>query len=177
VAKKTKIDFSGVPKDIRAGGASAHVPEDDYLGKIISAQLQKGKESGARFYNWTIQITQGKYKGKKLRLNTSLKPDALWNLRNLIFAATGKNVAGKAVAFDPEKLYGKVVAFTTQDREYESGSSTRMTSDVVDVRPKEELEQGDDEEEDEEDDEAEEEETDTEEEEDEDLEDVEVDEL
>lgn len=177
VARKIKIDFSGVDKEIRSGGRAAHVPEGDYLAKPVNAELRKSEKSGARYLSWRFQVIEPKkYKGKTLYDRTSLKPDALWNLRNLVHAALGKNIAGKVVNFDPEVVYGKPMMVTVEDDEYEG----KIRSQIVDYQPK--AKYGEADEDDDEDDDADEEEEDDdedaeEEEEDEDLDDVDVEEL
>lgn len=171
---KIKVDFGGVDKEIKKGsGKSAHVPEGDYLLKVVSSDL-KESQKGSRYISWKFQIASGKFKGKTLYGSTSLKPEALWSLRNLIHAATGKNVAGKAVSFDPENIYGKVVAGAVEDNEYKKDGKTKVTSQVSTCFPKEDLEESD---EDEDDEETEEEEDDDDEEEDEDLEEVDVEDI
>ena len=177
-SKGLQIDFGGVDKEIRSGGRRAHVPEGDYLVKIVKAELRKSEKKGkGRFFSWRFQIVEPKkYKGKTLYDITSLKPDALWNLRNLIFAALGKNVAGKALNFNPEKLYGKVVMVTVEDEEYEK----KINSNIVDYQPRDQYGQEEDDDEDEDDDEEVEEEDESEEDDDdddEDLDEVDVDEL
>jgi len=177
VAKKVKIDFSGVDKEIRSGGRAAHVPEGDYLAKPENAELRKSERTGGRYFSWRFQLLEPKkYKGKTLYDRTSLKPDALWNLRNLIHAATGKNIAGKVLNFDPEAVYGKPVTITVEDDEYEG----KIRSQIVDYQPADKFEENGDEDEDDDedgDDEEEEEDDEEEDEEDEDLEDVDVEEL
>lgn len=169
--KKIKIDFSGVEKEIRKGGKSSRVPEGDYLGKVVNGELRKTKDGSGRYYNWRVQITApAKYRGKTLYHNTSLKPEALWNLRNLIFACLGKNVAGKALNFDPTQIYGKIFAFTAVDDEYTQGDRTTIKSVLEDIRPKSEYQEGEGEED-------EELEDDEEIEEDDDLEDVDTDDI
>ncbi len=169
MAKKMRIDFGGVDKEIRRGGRAVRIPEGDYILKIIEATDETGERSGAKYLRWTFQVAEGEHKGKKLRMNTSLKPDALWNLRNLIHAALGKNVAGKAVNFDPETLYGKIVGGAVEDNEF----NDRITSQVASVFPRDEATpaESDEEEAEEEEDEEEEEEDDDE------LEDVDVEDL
>jgi hypothetical protein len=162
-----KVDMSGVDTEIRKGGRSKRVPEADYLLKIMEGSWEEGDK--ADYIRWRFQITKGKYKGGTLYCNTSLSPKALWNLRNLIFAATGKNMAGKAFKFDPEKLHGKIVGASVEDDEYEN----KVRSIPVDFFPKDKYEEPEEEEEDED----EEEETEEEDEEEEDLEDVDVEEL
>jgi len=172
--KSTRIDFSGVDKEIRKGGMkAAHVPEGDYLLKIVEAELRRTKDRTGKYISWRFTIVSpAKYKGKTVYDITSLKPDALWNLRNLIHAATNRNVAGKAVNFNPESMYGKVIAATLEDDEYtpEDGP-TRVRSRPADYRPKAELNLAGDEDEEEDEDEYEDEEEEEDEEEDEDEED------
>jgi len=171
VAKKIKVNFTGVQKDITKGGSGARIPEGDYLGKIIDQELKPNNAGDSKYFRWAIQVAQGEFKGKKVYLNTSLKPDALWNLRNLIHAATGKNVAGKQLDFDPEKLYGKLIGMTVEDNEYTKDGKTKVTSQVASTFPKEELEESDDDDDDDEDEDEEEDDDEDE------LEEVETDEL
>lgn len=180
---KLRVDFGGVDKEIRGKSErSARVPEGDYHLKIISAEVKKSEKTDSKYVSWKFQIVAPtEYKGKTLFSITSLKKDALWNLRNLIHAATGKNVAGKAMDLDLEKLYGKVVGATVEDDTYTKNEGERDEKTVVRSRPstffpKDEADLADsDDEEDEEDDEEETEDDDEDEE--EDLEEVEVDEL
>lgn len=181
-SKKVKqINFSGVDKEIKKGGGGGkRIPEGDYVAKIIDGEFHHNEDSGSNGIKWEFQIVEGPHKGVKLRGYTSLKPEALWSLRNLIHAATGKNVAGKAINLDIDKLIGKKVGVAVEDNEYTSGEGakkkTKVTSQVNTAFPADEVGDSDDEEED--DDETEEEEDDEEEdEEDDDLEDVEVEDL
>ena len=163
---KLKVDFSGVDPDIRRGGGAAHIPEGDYLAKIVSSEIRESEKSGSRYISWKLAITTpAEFKGKQIYTIASLKPEALWNFRNLIHAATGKNVAGKAINVDTSALEGKVIAITVEDDEYEG----KVRSRVVDTRPKDELELESETEDDEEEEEEEEE--------DEELEDVDLEEL
>jgi hypothetical protein len=177
VAKSLKIDFSGVPKDIKRGSGRTRVPEGDYVVKIVDSDLVKDSDTnrtkGIR-WNTTI-VSPEKYKGKKLGGFTSLKPEALWSLRNLIHAALGRNVAGKALNFDPAKVYGKIVGAAVEDNEYTKGGKTVISSQINTFFPKDEVSSAEDEDEDAEEDEDEVEEEDEDEE--EDLEDVEVEDL
>jgi hypothetical protein len=166
---KRKVDFSGVSEDIRSGGRSKHIPEGDYLLKIMEGVWEEGQK--ADYIRWRFQVAEGKQKGVTLYANTSLSQKALWNLRNLIHAAVGRNVAGKAVNFDPDSLTGKIVGASVEDNEY----NDRLYSTPVDFFTKDKFESSETEEEDSEE-ESDEEETE-EEEEDEELEDVDVEDL
>lgn len=182
-SKGIRIDFRGVPKEIRRGQGARRLPEGDYLLKIIEGEKRMNRDETSSYINWRFAVAKGPQKGAPLFDNTSLKQNALFNLRNLIHAAVGKNVAGSVVNFRPETLYGKIVAATVVDDEVPAseGRSAKMRSRPVDYRPKDKLTDTgtDEEEEDEEEEELdEEEEEETEEEdEDEDLEDVDIEEL
>jgi hypothetical protein len=172
---KDRIDFSGVPQEIRRGGGGGHLPEGDHLVKIakVEKRWKDDDRSNIPYYNWHLQAVDGQNKGTTVYHRTSLKPDALFSLRNLIHAVKGKNVAGKAINFDPTSFIGEKLGITVQDREYKpQGKEARMTSEIVDTFPASELE---DEESDQDEEEVEEEEE--EEEEEEDLEEVDLDEL
>jgi len=170
-SKAIRINFEGVDKEIRRGGGGrVHIAEGDYPVKIVDSETLTSERTGSRYIRWKAQITRGPEKGKTLYGTTSLKPDALWSLRNLIHAAIGKNVAGRSVNFDPSNIYGKEVAAAVEDNEYERDGRSRITSQISTFFPLDELEEGNDDEEDEGEEEEEEEE-------DEDLEDVAVDEI
>jgi len=130
---KDRIDFSGVPQEIRSGGKS-YVPPGDYLVKVLKCdkQWKNDDHSNPAYYKWQFQVVEPKkFKGTSVYNNTSLAPNALFNLRNLIFAVLGKNVAGRQVNFDPATLYGKTLGISTDDREHQDKTYT----DVVDMYP------------------------------------------
>ena len=165
MAKKDVIDFSGVGDD--TGGRYRHVPPGDYLVKIdkVEKKWKDDDKSNVHYYKWRFVIMEpAKSKGSAVSHNTSLSPEALWNLRNLILAATGKNVAGKRVGFEPSTIIGKQVMVTLDDREYNG----KMYNDVADIQPKSAWGASDDEDEEEEDTEEEDE--------DEELDEVDIDE-
>jgi uncharacterized cupredoxin-like copper-binding protein len=171
-SKKMKIDFGGVDKEIRKGGGGGkRIPEGDYLLKILDSETKKSEKSGSKYITWKVQVADGEHKGVTLYGNTSLKADALWSLRNLIHAATGKNVAGKVVNFEPENIYGKLVGGEVTDNEYSKNGKTKITSQVNVFFPKDELGDRDEDEEEDEDEETEEDDDDDE------VEDVEVDDI
>lgn len=153
-----KIDFSGVEQEIRQGGGrAAHVPPGPYKVKVVTSEVRhkNNDETQSKYIQWQLQIVSGPQKGQKLRFITSLKPDALWNLRNFIHACVGKNVAGKAVNFDPASLYGKLLGIIAEDNEYaDKEGNSKISSNVaatLTLAELAELEGGDEDSEDDED--------------------------
>jgi hypothetical protein len=134
---KDTIDFGEVPSEIRGGGGNFYVPPGDYLVQItdVEKRWKNNDRSNPAFYQWDLQVLEPKeHKGTQLRQNTSLAPKALFNLRNLIHAVTGKNVAGKKLGFDPESFKGKKLMVTTEDREYKRNGESRLSANVVDMQ-------------------------------------------
>ena len=128
---KVTVNFKGVDKEIRKhSGKSARVPEGDYLVKILDGEVKPTKDEDGHYINWRCQIVKPKkYKGKTLYGMTSLNKKALFNLRNLINAAFGKNVAGKTgQAIDTTKFEGKIVGATAEDNEYNNKVTSRINA-------------------------------------------------
>ena len=148
--KSYSLDFGGVEKEIRK--RTKHIPEGDYVFKIISCERKKKEGGDSYYFSWKFMLIEDARGGKKqagmtFYYITSLKPEALFNLRNLINAATEKNVSGKQMNFDPSSLYGKKIGGTVEDEEYEG----KIRSKVVDVMPLKDIVEGDDEDEDDDD--------------------------
>jgi len=176
MARETiRIDARGVDPNIRSGGRAAHLPEGDYLFKVSGHEIRKSERSGSRYVSWQMQCVSKPYTGKTIYHITSLKSEALWNIRNLIFACTGKNIAGSIVDFNPKTIYGKVFAGTTEDDSYVRNQGQDDEREVIrsvlaDIRPKAQLDTEEDEEDEDEDEDEEEEYEDGEDEEEEDEE-------
>jgi hypothetical protein len=171
------VDF-GHP-DAKGGGGRVHIPPGDYPAKIVEVEETESESSGNRMLVWRLQITDGKYEGKKLLTRTVITPKALWRLRNLI-EATGSTVPDKAVNLRPNKYVGEEIGIVVDDDEYENRvySDIRDFVSIEDLTEEEEEEEEEDEEDEEEDEEPEDEVEDEEEEEDEEeLEEVDLDEL
>ena len=77
------VDFRGV----EAGKDWKPVPDGFYLVKTKEVTQEVSEKSGQPYLKWTFEVVEPiKYKGKYLWYNTSLQPQALFNLRNLLEA-------------------------------------------------------------------------------------------
>lgn len=186
MAKKTKkkaskddfvvADFGH--KEAKSSGRSARVPEGDYVAKIVDAKKGEAKSSGNTMITWTLEIIEGKYKGKKLITRTVMTPKALFFLRNLL-EALGAEVPEKASKIRYKKYVGKKIGITVEDDEYENKMKSEV-SDFLDPDMVGADEEDDDEEDDDLDDDEDDEDSDDDdddEDEDEDLDEVDLDEL
>jgi hypothetical protein len=163
-----RVNFSGVEEEIRKHTQrAAKLPDGDYLVKILDASMRENEDTGARGVNVRAQVVKpSKFKGKTQYGYCSLKKNALWNFRNLINAALGRNVAGKTVDIDLGRFKDKIVGAVIEEDEYEGKVRSRISTWF----PREEYEESEDDESEVEDDEEEEEDEYEEEEEDEDEE-------
>jgi len=59
-------------------------PEGTYLVRIEESSRAKKSSDGGAYIGWIGTILEGEYEGKKLYWMTSLQPQALWNLKNML---------------------------------------------------------------------------------------------
>lgn len=138
-----EVDFTGV----EAGGAH---PEGDFLATVEGIEQKEGSTSGEPYLNWKFKTEKG-----TAFYSTSLQPQSLFNLRNLL-ENLGLEVPDGPMELDFDEIIGTEVVISVKHEKYEGKNRAR----VVDFAPAEEAEEEADEEEDEEEDE--ETETDTE---------------
>jgi len=75
-----KVDFTDVESRVL-------LPEGEYEVKVDSISIKTSKESGEDYLEWlfrTQNVEEDRYDKQPLYFNTSLQPQALWNLRSLL---------------------------------------------------------------------------------------------
>lgn len=127
---KLSVDFSNVDER-REGGKAAHVPEGDYLLKVVGCELKsKQGDESSKYLNWRLEIVEpSKYRNAGAIWHvTSLKPEALWNLRNFL-EDLGMAVPRKAVDLPIATIVKKqlVIGATLADDEYTKPGSDKST--------------------------------------------------
>lgn len=125
------VDFEGVD----VSGGRFRIPEDDYLMKVAEASQEESRE-GNDMIKWVFEGLEGKAKGKKFFVYTSLLPEALWKLRGLL-EALGQDVPDSAYDIDLDELIDLELVCSVTDEEYEN----KMSSKVTDWQPAEEAEE------------------------------------
>lgn len=108
---KIKVDMTNVQDGF------VTVPEGDYICKVSKITLETS-EKGSKYLKWEFLIGLGEYKGQKLFHNTSLLPQALFNLRNTIIAL-GIEVPKSVQTIDTDKYIGKIVGVTVVHEDYQ----------------------------------------------------------
>jgi hypothetical protein len=115
------LDMSGVSEGFEA------LPPGRYEAVITDVTAKQG--SKAPYLNWELTIAEGEFEDRKLWLMTSLAPQALFGIKNLMRAAgiDPTELQGPVVMPTPTFFVGaRVVAITTQE-EYPEGSGEMRT--------------------------------------------------
>jgi hypothetical protein len=132
--KGIKVDFTGVT-------SRTLVPEGDYVAKPIAAEKTKAQSSGKPTIAWEFEICKGKMSGQKLFYNTSLQPQALFNLRGLL-DAMGVDVPDGSMTLDLAAILDEApeVGVSVFHDTYDGSKRSKMD----DVFPADSVEDGDD---------------------------------
>ena len=146
MARKTKVDFSGVE--------SYNIPEEGKKHVRILKVEEATSQGGNDVLKFTFEVIKGDDKGCRVIESFSLADNALWKLKGLLQALGMK--CDKKVTLDLDKLEGKELVIEVKHEEY--NGTTRAKSNAF-------FKVGVDSDEDEDDEDAEEEDEDEEEEE------------
>lgn len=115
---KINVNFEGVEDRVL-------VPEGDYVCKVSKVEMKKSESSGYNYISWQLKIGTGTSKGQVMFHITSLKPTALFNLRNTLIAC-GFKVPAKAMNVDLDQLPGKLIGITVYHEEYKGKPSAKV---------------------------------------------------
>lgn len=126
------VDFGAIEE---GGGARVKVPKGDYRAKIKAVSFATS-QGGNPMFIWIIEGTEGKFKGKELKEYTALTSKALWKLRDLMVAATGKAPGGKVeirplLAYCKKNVVGKEIGVTLGDDEYTNDKGKTFVSSKI----------------------------------------------
>lgn len=129
---KLSVDFSNVSDRQEGGVKAAHVPEGDYLLRVVGCELKKKKDDeSSKYLNWRVSVVKPeKYKNAGvIYFVTSLKEEALWNLRNFLEDLgykIPKSIVNIPIAkiVEEKKLFGA----TLQDDEYNDKVKSKIAA-------------------------------------------------
>lgn len=156
---KVKVDFTGVE-------TRARIDDGQYHAKVEEITQEEGDK--ATYLKWVFSIvSDDKTNGRKLFYNTSLAPQALWNLRNLL-ETLGVDTPNSETSLDLDEYIGLELMVRVENEVYEGKERPKVT-DFTPIEETTEVE-ADDEDEDEEEEASSEEEEEEEDEEEEDEE-------
>lgn len=118
-----KIDFSGVEnQDYQV------IPEGVYNCTVYDVAIKTSKNSGKDYISWVFSIVdECDYRGRKVFNNTSLQPQALWKLKEVLDAIGVK--ADSVVELDLGSYIGKILKVKIGITSY-NGSDTNEVQKV-----------------------------------------------
>lgn len=134
--KAVKVDFSGV----ESGGRS--VPDGRYVGKVHKVEMRESDKSGADYLAWQLKVLRPRATGSIVYVNTSLQPQALFNLKGML-EAMGQEVPDGEMELSLGEYMDEEVGFEITNEEFRN----KMRPQVTGWFPPDELEEGDEEEE------------------------------
>lgn len=104
---------------------SVLVPEGDYEVKVSEVTKQESS-AGKPYLKWVLVITEGSCKGQKVYHNTSLQPQALFNLKSVLLSL-GQSVPNKVLKLDLDELEGETMGVTISHELYEGKKKPRIS--------------------------------------------------
>ena len=113
------LDMEGV----KSGGVL--LPEGDYIAEVSSVEAVESENSGKTYLKWELEIAEGKLKGSKVWHNTSLQPQALFNLKGVLISL-GVEVPEGKMKLDLDELEGLQMGITIEHEEYDGKPKARI---------------------------------------------------
>ena len=118
-AKGIKVDFSEVESQ------DFSLPNGPYILAVTSVEKKRSEASGNDYLGWEYKVAEGKHKGKKVWDNTSLQPQALWRLRNLL-EAMGMEIEDGEMDIDLDDLAGELIGVEIENEKYNGKNKARI---------------------------------------------------
>lgn len=98
------------------GGGEVH-PDGEHLVRIADSEIRDNKAGDGQYINWRLKVLNTD-NNRPVYLITSLKPTAIWNLRNFVRAA-GVNELNLE-NFDTAELHGTELYVNIKTEVYEN---------------------------------------------------------
>lgn len=109
-------------KDVSVGGV---IPEGEYAVTVDEVSVEESQQ-GNQYLKWIFKVLDGKQKGSKIYHNTSLLPQSLFNLKNLLIAL-GVPVPDKAFQLNLDDCEGCNCGVTIAHETYDGKKRSRVT--------------------------------------------------
>ena len=109
-------------KDVSVGGV---IPEGEYAVTVDEVSVEESQQ-GNQYLKWVFKVLDGKQKGSKIYHNTSLLPQSLFSLKNLLIAL-GVPVPDKAFQLNLDECEGCNCGVTITHETYDGKKRSRVT--------------------------------------------------
>lgn len=106
------------------------VAESEHRVVVKTVSMEEG--ASAEYLKWQFSVEGGKQDGASLYYNTSLAPQALWNLRSLL-EAMGQDIPDDDTDMDPSDFEGLTLMVSVEHDTYEGKKQAK----IVDFWPAE----------------------------------------
>lgn len=139
--KKIRVNFEGVE-------TRGKVEDGKYHAKVSDVTEEEGQKYP--YLKWEFELMEEGVKGRKVYTNTSLSPQSLWNLRNLL-ECLGIEVPDSEVDLDLKSFVGLELVVRVENEVYEGKERPKVTDyeklgDTAEVQDDESSEDGETEE-------------------------------
>lgn len=121
--KKAKRATLTIPGMKGVEGKRPLAPEGEHLVKVVSVEAREGQN--APYWAWEFEIVNGKHAGAKVWNNTSLAPQALWNLRGTL-EALGIDIPDDDTDIELDDLVDKECIVVIFHEDYEGKKQARI---------------------------------------------------
>lgn len=109
-------------KDVSVGGV---IPEGEYIVTVDEVSVEESQQ-GNQYLKWVFKVIDGPQKNSKIYYNTSLLPQSLFNLKNLLIAL-GVPVPDKAFQLNLDECEGCNCGVTVTHETYDGKKRSRVT--------------------------------------------------
>lgn len=109
-------------KDVSVGGV---IPEGEYIVTVDEVSVEESPQ-GNQYLKWVFKVIDGPQKNSKIYHNTSLLPQSLFNLKNLLIAL-GVPVPDKAFQLNLDECEGCNCGVTVTHETYDGKKRSRVT--------------------------------------------------
>lgn len=109
-------------KDMPVGGV---IPEGEYIVTVDEVSVEESQQ-GNQYLKWVFKVIDGPQKNSKIYHNTSLLPQSLFNLKNLLIAL-GVPVPDKAFQLNLDECEGCNCGVTVTHETYDGKKRSRVT--------------------------------------------------
>jgi hypothetical protein len=98
-------------------------PDGETLVRVVDSELKDNKAGDAKYINWRLKAL-GTENNRPLYLMTSLKPNALWNLKNFVKGCGQEEFDPDG--FDSDELHGIELYVTVSTEVYEGQPQNKV---------------------------------------------------
>lgn len=100
-------------------------PAGPHTAKVVKIEMQDSKSTpGAKMLYWEFEVqTEGGEKYRRVWTNTSLQPQALWKLRDLVNAC---GVFPSAEGFNKSECLGRLLKIWITHEEYQGKTMAKV---------------------------------------------------